>query len=53
MTYKKLASVLLKKLEKDYGVGCKNFELNCIVCQVYLAHSIILDLMLLNEPKKK
>lgn len=36
-TYKEIYAILKKKIIKDYGTRCKYFNLNCPVCQTYLA----------------
>ncbi len=38
---KQLLKQLKKEIRKGYGSKCKDFELNCFVCQVWLALQIL------------
>lgn len=42
MTYKKIHEILYKKVEKDYGPPCDDFEINCRRCQKWY---LMLDIL--------
>ena len=52
MKYKKIYKEYKKRVEKDYGEKCDDFNINCIVCQQYLCLDIIEDDIDLEKPLK-
>ena len=40
---KKLLKQLRNKILKGFGLTCKDFEINCAVCQVWMAYQILED----------
>ena len=53
-TYKEIYKELKIKIQKDYTKRkCVDFEIGCIVCQVYLMLSILEDCVYLEKAEKK
>ena len=43
MTYKKHYQALKRKIQKDYGKSCVDFDIDCYVCRAYLLLDILRD----------
>lgn len=41
MKYKQLYQELKRKIRKDYGLPCKDFDFHCHVCEVYMMLDIL------------
>ncbi len=53
MTYKEIYQELKRKIKKDYGSRCKDFNINCTCCQAWLCLDILEDMVcveVMDEP---
>jgi hypothetical protein len=52
MTYKELHEELRQKINEDFGSRCKDFNINCMACQQYLALDILEENLDLEDIKR-
>jgi len=51
--YKEIYKILKNLIRKDFGKRCKDFDLGCVVCRVYLMLDILKDIVITIDLENK